>query len=270
MLQRLFTFLLVTLAMQPCAAVSPAKPDENLFRLHQVQLATQGALGDFYLMYGVDPDPALANSLDRRILATTTQLAGMAEVPGASSGTLLAQLDRQWRTYAGLLSRLARDLQRQSSPSGGDIAELVGLNRQLMSLCAALEVSLRQESRHPPEWLTERSRSLSLLMQNIATDYIAHSIGANALGGDGQALDELADEFGAHLGKLQDHPEQPAEYRQILADIARKWRYIEPSLKRYNEAAVPSLVNRYAARIIEELAQLQTASSARARNRPEP
>ncbi|UVE17958.1 hypothetical protein NVV93_00715 [Pseudomonas sp. LS44] len=261
MIHRLFTFLLATLATLPCAVAVPTKPDANLLRLHQVQLATQGALGDFYLMYGVDPDPTHAQSMELRIQTATRNLAGMAELPGTNSSTLLTQLEQQWRAYVQLLSGLTGELQRQGSTSGGDIAELVSLNRQLVTLCRSLEVSLRQESPLPPPRLAEQSRNLSLLMQNIATDYIAHSVGANSLGGDGKALDAQAEEFATRLATLQDHPEQPAEARQALADIARKWRYIEPSLKHYNEAAVPSLVNRYSARIIEELTQLETSSS---------
>jgi hypothetical protein len=52
------------------------------------------------------------------------------------------------------------------------------------------------------------------------------------------------------------------EAQRLLQKIERKWRYIEPSLRHYQQDNIPSLVNRYSSRIIEELALLPSLAQA--------
>ena len=109
---------------------------------------------------------------------------------------------------------------------------------------------------------TQHSRALEMRLQSLTTDYIAHSIGANSLGGDAPAIDEQSKAFAAGLQRLRQQPGQPIERQRLLEDIEKKWRYIEPSLLNYRHNSVPTLVNRYSARIIEELAQLADKAQA--------
>ena len=66
----------------------------------------------------------------------------------------------------------------------------------------------------------------------------------------------LANDFEQTLNKLEQAPQNTAEIRQSLGAIKTKWRYIEKSLKNYNEKSVPFLVNKYSDRIIEGLEAL--------------
>ncbi len=98
--------------------------------------------------------------------------------------------------------------------------------------------------------LTQLSRDESLLMQTIAVDYASRSasIGGTFIGGsdkNSKSIDALSSDFASSLNKLEQAPQNTAETRQAVAAIAIKWRYIEKSLKNYNEKSVPFLVNKY-------------------------
>ncbi len=248
MTHRLYAWLFCLLAIALHPGVSAATPEQQAAALHQIRLSIIGSLGDFYLLYGVTVDPAHGASIEKRIALVDKQL-GRLEAAGGVLLSTLEQLQPHWRTYRALLSEAAIQLQRRQYPEGGAIAELIRLNRHLVSLCDELSTGLDRDQAHD-------SRTLEVRLQTLTTDYIAHSVGANALGGDAPAIDEQSKAFAAGLQQLSQQPGQSAERKLLLRDIEKKWRYIEPSLLNYRENSVPTLVNRYSARIIAALDQL--------------
>lgn len=238
-----------------CYPANASNTDAAPAHLHQLRLAALGSLGDFYLLYGVDADPAHSRSLERRLALADVQLALLAE--SADVGAIR----QPWHRYASLLGELNARLQRQEELDGSAIAELIHLNSQLMTLCDALANSLDQQPLVASAGLAQRGRNLELLLQQIATHYIAYNVGANSLGGDQPAIDQLAEELDGALKTLLAATPQSHEYQRLLGEIEAKWRYIEPSLRNYQSSAIPSLVNRYSARIIEAIARLPLAST---------
>jgi hypothetical protein len=222
--------------------------------LQQIRLDLSGSLGDFYLLYGVDSDPAHLASVQQRIIQTDQLLRQLdAPTDGGGLDTLL-RLREQWSAYRGLLQELARNLQQQRSPSGGSIAELIQLNRLLTRLSDTLEVYYQR-----PDPLTTQCRVLAMQLQTLTTDYLAHSVGANALGGDKPALDVQSKVFSEGLQQLL-KTSTSGETQALLNSIQRRWRYIEPSLQHYQQDNVPTLVSRYSRRIIDDLQQLPKLS----------
>ena len=162
-------------------------------------------------------------------------------------------LKPEFKTYTHQIVKNARAL-----------AELIGRNRALQNLCTQFEAELQRTGLAPLSPAVQRTRALSLLMQDIASAYAAHSVGANALGGEGKALDELAEEFDARLVQLvqlQRNAVPEAEYQRVMAGILRKWRYIEGSLRHYQKTSVPFLINQYSTKIIAGLERLAALES---------
>lgn len=252
--------LLLLLAPLLGTAAQAAEPDDDLSRLHQIRLAVQGSLGDLYLLYH-DPDPSPALSIERRIRSTATRLAELGPMPGADSLARLVQLQTDWTPYNRLLTHLAHEQQSKDNLDPRALAELVALNRELLNLCDRLATDLQREGRYPVSPLTQDTRALSLLMQDIASIYAAHSVGANALGGEGKAPNELADEFGTRLEQLRKSAVWDTEHQQVLLGILRKWRYIEGPLRHYQKTSVPFLINQYSTKIIAGLEQLAALGS---------
>lgn len=245
--RRLFPLLLGVLATLLHAAAPAKEPADT--HLHSVRLAVQGTLGDFYLLYGVDSDPRHAESIDRRITQVDKHLI---ELKHSLDGEPLQRFEQHWRTYAALLRQLSGELLQQHNLPGSAFTELIQLHDQLLEAGEQLATTpMAQE------------RQLALLLQTIATRYIAYSIGANTLGTDEQSIDELAGQFSNGLQGLQQRTGQTEEYLRLLDAIGHTWRYIEPSLRNYQSAAIPSLVNRYATRIIQDLEQVHASTAAR-------
>ena len=252
MIHRLLVLALALCALF-CASLNAAEPVNERYQLQQIRLLSQATLSDFYLLYGVDQDPAQVNAMQQRMQAVSALFAALNPPAARDSQTQLAQLEAHWRAYAQRLTELNEALQRHVSISPRDITELLGLNQQLLERCDALTRQLPATDHDP------LNQQLSLQLQNLSSHYIAYSIGANSLGGDTIEIDQLTRAFSAQLHELQTLAGSRPHNRAILANIQRKWRFIEAPLQHYNrQANVPFLVNQYAGRIIELLAQLQS------------
>ena len=238
-----------------------ASSADNLLKLHHLRLAAQKSLGDFYMYNGMEGDQRYARMIDTSLQNGQALLGGLTQMPGDGSKALLAQLDQHLSSYQSELKVLANTLKTQGFTELQPVADLATHNQQLLALSAELYNKIQQESGSNVGALTQTSREQSLLMQSIAVDYASRSasVGGSFIGSGGEndkSIDVLANDFEQTLNKLEQAPENTAETRQSLGAIKTKWRYIEKSLKNYNEKSVPFLVNKYSDRIIEGLESL--------------
>ena len=235
-----------------------ASSADSLLKLHQLRLAAQKSLGDFYMYNGMEGDQRYARMIDTSLQNGQALLGSLTQMPGDGSKALLAQLDQHWNSYQSELKVLADTLKTQGYTDLQPVADLANHNQQLMALSAELYSKIQQESGRTVSALTQLSREQSLLMQSIAVDYASRSasVGGSFISSGGEnskSIDELANDFVQVMDKLEQAPQNTAETRQSLGAIKTKWRYIEKSLKNYNEKSVPFLVNKYSDRIIEGL-----------------
>ena len=238
-----------------------ASSADNLLKLHHLRLAAQKSLGDFYMYNGMEGDQRYARMIETSLQNGQALLGGLTQMPGDGSKALLAQLDQHWSSYQSELKVLANTLKTQGFTELQPVADLATHNQQLLALSAELYNKIQQESGSNVGALTQTSREQSLLMQSIAVDYASRSasVGGSFIGSGGEndkSIDVLANDFEQTLNKLEQAPQNTAETRQSLGAIKTKWRYIEKSLKNYNEKSVPFLVNKYSDRIIEGLESL--------------
>jgi len=251
-------FLLVFSIPSYAASVEPTDAADNLLKLHQLRLAAQKSLGDFYMYNGMEGDQRYARMIDTSLQNGQALLGSLTQMPGEGSKALLAQLDQHWNSYQSELKVLADTLKIQGYTDLQPVADLASHNQQLMGLSTELYNKIQQESGRNVSALTQLSREQSLLMQSIAVDYASRSasVGGSFISSGGEnskSIDELANEFVHVMDKLEQAPQNTAETRQSLGAVKTKWRYIEKSLKNYNEKSVPFLVNKYSDRIIEGL-----------------
>lgn len=251
-------FLLVFSLPSYAASVEPTDAADNLLKLHQLRLAAQKSLGDFYMYNGMEGDQRYARMIDTSLQNGQALLGSLTQMPGEGSKALLAQLDQHWNSYQSELKVLADTLKTQGYTDLQPVADLASHNQQLMGLSTELYNKIQQESGRNVSALTQLSREQSLLMQSIAVDYASRSasVGGSFISSGGEnskSIDELANEFVHAMDKLEQAPQNTAETRQSLGAVKTKWRYIEKSLKNYNEKSVPFLVNKYSDRIIEGL-----------------
>ncbi|MDO8332921.1 MAG: hypothetical protein Q7T02_03000 [Pseudomonas sp.] len=231
---------------------------EELLKLHQLRLAAQKSLGDFYMLNAMEGDLRYARLIKESLQAGHALLEKIKTMPGEGSKALLAQLEQQWSAYEGELNLLTETLKTQGYTDLQPVADLATRSQQLMALSTELYSKIQQESGSNVPALTQLSRDESMLMETISVSYAARSasVGGSFIGfggENGKSIDQLANEFGSNLSKLEQAPQNTAETRQAVAAIIVKWRYIEKSLKNYNEKSVPFLINKYSNSITDGL-----------------
>jgi ActR/RegA family two-component response regulator len=244
-----------------------AAPGE-LLQLHQLRLTAQKSIGDFYMLNAMEGDLRYARKISDATKSGDALLQQISNMPGEGSKALYEQLKQQWSAYTSELNALTDTYKNQGFTDLQPVADLATRSQQLQALGAELYGKIQQESGKNVPPLTQLSRDESLLMQQIATDYSSRSaaVGATFIGGsdkNSKSIDELSNEFAASLNKLEQAAQNTAETRQAVAAINIKWRYIEKSLKNYNEKVVPFLVNKYSNSITDGLEAVSTQYAAK-------
>ncbi|UVE19205.1 hypothetical protein NVV93_07470 [Pseudomonas sp. LS44] len=249
--------LSLSVLLYASASSAFAAPADDLLKLHQVRLAAQKTLGDFYMYNGMEGDQRYARMIEASLQQADTQLKAIGEMPGDSSQALRGQLDSQWQAYESELQGLVSTLKSDGFTDLQPIADLAARNQQLLELSTELYKKIQQEGAVQVPPLTQQSREQSVLMQTIAVDYASRSasVGGSFYGSAEGAtpIEELVKTFSEKLNSMEKAPQNTAQINQALENIGTKWRYIEKSLQNYNEKSVPFLVNKYSDRIIEGL-----------------
>jgi hypothetical protein len=249
---------LLALSFSSIVYSADTEAPSELLQLHQLRLTAQKSLGDFYMINAMEGDLRYARQIKEALNSGDTLLQQIKNMPGEGSKALLAQLQQQWSDYESELDALTETYKSQGYTDLQPVADLATRSQQLQTLSAELYAKIQQESGRNVPALTQLSREQSSLMQQISTDYSSRSaaVGGTFIGGSdksSKSIDELSNEFANRLNKLEQAPQNTVETRQAVAAINTKWRYIEKSLKNYNEKTVPFLVHKYANSISDGL-----------------
>ncbi len=248
--------LLVFLFTSLSPSLLSAAPADDLLRLHQLRLATQKSLGDFYMYNGMEGDQRYARMIGESLQEGQAHLDGLGEMPGDASKALRTQLQTNWQSYRSGLQALMEAMRSQGFTDLQPVADLADSNQHIIAISHELYQKIQQESGFSVPPLTQKSREQSLLMQNIALDYASRSasVGTSFFGGgEERAIDELVGEFANQLDNLSAAQQNTPQISAALGSIETKWRYIEKSLRNYNENTVPFLISKYSDSIIEGL-----------------
>ena len=130
-------FLLVYSLPSYAYSAETASSADSLLKLHQLRLAAQKSLGDFYMYNGMEGDQRYARMIDTSLQNGQALLGSLTQMPGEGSKALLAQLDQHWNSYQSELKVLADTLKTQGYTDLQPVADLANHNQQLMALSAA-------------------------------------------------------------------------------------------------------------------------------------
>lgn len=251
--------LLLAALLIPTAAFANTASD--LKHLQTFHLATQKSLGDFYMYNSMEGDQRYARMIDASRQQAREQLGKLANLADVGAAGLQTQLQQQWQRYDGELTTLMAALQKQGYTDLQPVADLAARNRQVLEIAQALYEALQRMDGNAISEQMAATRELSVLMQSIAVNYAARSasVGASFSGDSSERpIEELVADFSARLSALRKHPGNGTAVNTTLDGVATKWRYIEGSLRNYNEKSVPFLVNKYSDSIIRSLADVDT------------
>ena len=232
---------------------------DDLLHIHQMRLAAQKSLGDFYMYNAMEGDQRYARMINDTLQRAQTHLSNMGSQPGDHSKALLGTLQQEWQSYRDRLLQLMETMQKQGFTDLQPVAALAQSNERLIGIGGDLYQAIQQESGQTVPPLTQRSREQSLLMQSIALAYASRSasIGGSFFGGgEERAIDEQVREFASRLDALARTSQNTPEISATIGTIDTKFRYIEKSLLNYNQNTVPFLVNKYSDSIIDGLEEV--------------
>lgn len=260
------TLLLTALLLS--SAAGHASTTSNFQHLQTFHLATQKSLGDFYMYNAMEGDQRYARMIDASRQQARDGLNKLANLADVGAARLQTQLQQQWQLYDGELTSLMTALQKQGYTDLQPVADLAARNRQLLATAQALYEALQRMDDSAISVQMAATRELSVLMQSIAVNYAARSasVGASFSGDSSERpIEELVADFSARLTALRKQPGNSVAVNTTLDGVATKWRYIEGSLRNYNEKSVPFLVNKYSDSIIRSLADVDAIYAASGR-----
>lgn len=248
----------------PLLAADPASTAESitassLNSLFLMRLETQRSIGSFYMFNSQEQDQRYAKQAEINLTLALNSLKQLPKPTDLETQTLQAQLQQDLNTYSLELRRLISLLKEQGYTDLQPVADLSNLNSSILKTSKELEAQIQQDTQYALPKLTQLAREQSLLMQSIAADYAARSasVGASFFAdGEKQPLDKLSELFANNLLLMQNDPKNTAACSQSLRAIQVKWRYIESSLKNYNEDSVPFVIDKYARSITQSFEQL--------------
>lgn len=250
--------LLAADAQQPAANLSSVSALNSLFLM---RLNTQRSIGSFYMLNSQEQDQRYAKQINENLSSALENLKKMPTPSSATAQALQAQLLQDFNTYSVEIRRLMALLKEQGYTDLQPVADLASLNNELLKTSKELEEQIQQDTQYSLPKLAQLAREQSLLMQGIAADYAARSasVGASFIAdSEKQPLDKLSEQFSTNLSNMLNNAKNTESTRKSLRTIQIKWRYIEGSLKNYNEDSVPFVIDKYARSITSSLEQLAT------------
>ena len=135
-----------------------AAPADDLLRLHQLRLATQKSLGDFYMYNGMEGDQRYARMIGESLQEGQSHLDGLGEMPGDASKALRAKLQTNWQSYRSGLQALMEAMRSHGFTDLQPVADLAENNQRIMAIGKELYQKIQQESGFSVPQLTQKSR----------------------------------------------------------------------------------------------------------------
>ena len=137
------------------------------------------------------------------------------------------------------------------------------LHESRHNLLAALDQVITQQSEQVGNSEKNDFLKAAALLQMMTSQYVRR---ANSNGGAGLYVaneenldtpDILADRFSELFNKLQAEHKSDNNLKADLKSISRKWLFVEPSFKNYNQDTVPYLLTKYCNTIVSKLKAAQ-------------
>ncbi len=251
------TLLLGALALHACTLFAGTADDFQ--HLQDFHLATQKSLADFYMYNSMEGDQRYAKMIEASRQQARDELGKLTGLQDVGAARLQTQLQERWQLYDAELKSLMSVMQKQGYTDLQPVADMATRNRQVLETAQALYEALQRMDGSAISAQMAATRELSVLMQSIAVNYAARSasVGASFSGDSSERpIEDLVSDFSARLNALRNQQANSAAINTALDGVATKWRYIEGSLRNYNEKSVPFLVSKYSDSIIRSLADV--------------
>lgn len=225
----------------------------TLRALNDVRILLDRVNMDYQMFKGENANPRYGDLLEEDIDALADAREEMIDVVQSDEMDAIGQnIDR----YLELLD----DSYSALSSGGYDVNALVDemMDKKLAAQrgITALYNTSAESSNADPRVI--EYQTMAFLMQQMAARYLENAAAVYGVAfrdlSDERSIDQLALDFSQRLAKLDmDAKDLPVEAKTQLADVKRKWTFIEQSMMNFMENQVSFLVYRYSNTIVEDL-----------------
>lgn len=241
--------------------LAAASPQQLMDHLHTMRLASTEAITGFYMYSGLDANRRYERRIDvsqdrfEQALEKATQFATLSQVNDE-----LEQISQDWQRIKKLMTENRDDMRNQGFPNVRLVDQMGRYNLDMVESIGQTYEKVQTNSGVKPNPMVDRIRTLALLMEEMTSQYSARStsnLGQVFVGFHNRTLAEMADDFHAQLTELQNLINDP-KTDNLMNSINSKWRFLERSVRNYNENTVPFIVISFNDRIIQDFSELET------------
>jgi len=262
----LLTFLSIILFSSASLASEQATTkieniDKSLQQLHELRLHSLRSITNYLMYSNLEGDPKYKSQLEdhrETVLETINSL--QASLTDNTFSTQVTGLSNQWDKVNKLININIKDIQDQGYSDLRMVSEMMTETRAFIDIASTTYTNLQNTTGFQIAHWTERSRNLSLLMQNMTVLYVGRmstEFGVVSIGSD-EPIDKLALQFKESLNDMKNIKINTPEISDTLSRISTKWHFIEKSLMNPNTDAIPYLITRYSDRITNSMELIAT------------
>lgn len=244
------------------SSLASANPEQLLSHLQHMRLSSISSMSNFFMFSGLNADRKYERRMMKDLTFFSESLtAAQGLVAGGPPGEHIATIATDWNTYVEKLTahqKVVADM--------GQIAadESMALGALCNSLSAAIAKAYADiETTGKPNPKVAAARSLSILLQEMTTQYAASGAVGNAgfhAGEYKRSMADMSKTFTDDLAKLSSNARN-LNTGLLLDDIDSKWRMLSQSLNSEDGNGVPFLIISYNDRIIHHLEELESKVS---------
>lgn len=231
--------------------------DDALHDANDVRVLLDRVNVDYQMFKGENANPKYGEALEDDLEALEDARAEFLE--SAAADGLSAEANEIDATIDHCLDILKESYETisnggfEAAVSAGDMIESKIAAQKALS---AMHANMADASEMDPRVL--KYQEMSYEMQQIAAKYLENAAATYGVAyrdqSDEKTIDQLAQEFAAHLASIDSKAaDLPAGVQVQLADVTRKWGFIEQSLLNYMENQVSFLVYLYSRKIVDGL-----------------
>jgi len=248
------------LALSLLAQLTHATPQQLMSELQQMRLSSTEVVTNFYMFTGLDADAKYDRRMQQARETFETALANATELAIANGvSDELAAITSDWSGFTRLLSDNRNDMLTRGFPNVRLVDEMDRANIDIVKKVTETYDQLQQSSGIQPSPIVQQARRLSLIMEEITSQYAARgttNLGQVFMGNSERSLEQMADEFQVGLDQLRGML-RGKKVDNILKSIDSKWKFMAESVKNYNKNTVPFLVVSYNDRILMHLKEIE-------------
>ena len=222
------------------------------------------AVANYHLFAGLDADAKYGNRLKKNLDEFQTLLVETTDIPTADKyGADVKAINKDWMVFKDLVNSNYQDMMDQGFPDVKRVSDADFANRDLLRDLSQLYTKTSEENNVKVSQEASLARSLSLLMQQINTQYAARgstNLGQVFNGNFERTLEDLGAEFETKLKQLKQVATRASD-KSLISSINSKWLFIGRSIANYNENSVIFLVSSYSERItmnLEKIAEMHS------------